>query len=496
MTKLDATTLIRTDFASFVRKAFRHRHDGLALGKDTYVGYLSHELQKVVDGETRRLIINLPPRHLKTFIASVCLAAYVLGRKPSTRVLVVTYGETLAIEIAYAIRDLMQSSWYCEAFKTRLADDRTKVTDFATTQGGGVYAASIGGSVTGRGADLLICDDPADIGDAFNTALLEEVNARFDTKIMSRLNSPKNASVVVVAHRLNENDLSGHLIAQGGWRRVCLPMIAPRRKTYSLGYKDWQRAKGASLRPDAYSKKEIGKLRRTALAPDFETLYQQNPGGGAGLGLKREHFQSFEHLPAQTPVILSVDPGQRPGVNNSFSVVQAWSFLDGNHYLRQQWRQQCTYQELRKEFWRMWRRSSPSVVLIEATAMGPQLLGEVRRKARSAQIVEIMPGQRSKAERLIAHIGAFRKRHVFLLKDAPWREDFISEFLAFPRGEFDDQVDATTQYLDWITTNPVPGAREPRALAVRINALGQHFSTADIKPSVATYDAILSRGRR
>ena len=203
---LQADILIRNDFVSFVRKAFQQTHEGKQLGDHTYIDLVGHKLEQLVEGQTQRLIINMPPRHLKTFLGAKCLAAWTLGREPSTHVLVVTYSEALAHDIAYGIRSIMQSAWYKRIFKTRLADDRTKVTDFATEQGGRVYAASIDGSITGHGADLLIFDDPLDIDDANNLEQIQEINARFDTKVMSRLNNANESRVVIIAHRLNEND--------------------------------------------------------------------------------------------------------------------------------------------------------------------------------------------------------------------------------------------------------------------------------------------------
>jgi hypothetical protein len=138
--------LLRDNFEFFVIKVFRDLHDEEKLGRQPYIEYLCRQLEDVANGETRRLVVNLPPRHLKTFLG-ICLAAWILGRKPSTKILVVTYADQLAQHISYNIRQILQLPWYKAVFKTRIADDRAKVNDFATTQGGGVYAASAGGSV-------------------------------------------------------------------------------------------------------------------------------------------------------------------------------------------------------------------------------------------------------------------------------------------------------------------------------------------------------------
>ena len=135
--------LMHSNLFSFVRKAF-WQVEKEKLRRDSYVMYLCYMLGQVASGEIKRLVINLPPRHLKTFVASICLAAWILGNRPSARILIVTYGERLAERIAFRIREIMLSRWYKEIFATRLAK-RTQVGDFVTTAGGGVYPRPIGG---------------------------------------------------------------------------------------------------------------------------------------------------------------------------------------------------------------------------------------------------------------------------------------------------------------------------------------------------------------
>ena len=491
---LQANALIRADFSSFVHKAFRFAHEGKKLGEHNYIDFVCHKLEELAEGDTRRLIVNMPPRHLKTFLSAKCFAAWTLGREPSTHVMIVTYSDVLAHEIAYGVRSLMQSAWYKAAFKTRLADDRTKVTDFATEQGGRVFAASIDGSITGHGADLLILDDPIDIDDANNLEHIQSVNERFDSKVMSRLNDPKKSRVVVIAHRLNENDLSGHLKAAGGWESISLPMIAMRSKTYDLGYGEWRRKKGSLLRPDAFSKKEIKRLQRT-LAPDFETLYQQNPGGAGSLRLKRSYFQTYRDAPTIGAVVLSIDTAQRSGPANSYSTIQAWHRIGSDHYLIGVWREQCNFEGLRSKYWFFVRRFRPAVALIEATAMGPQLIADAQRRQR-VKVVEIVPDGRSKVDRLLAHLTTFKRKHIHLPDVAEWREPYIEELVQFPNGACDDQVDATTQYLDWVSTNPVLLTPEPRVLGRAVNSLGQPILTNSTPPTSQVRGGVFLAGRR
>jgi predicted phage terminase large subunit-like protein len=468
----DFVSVFRRDFEAFAQKAFGQQHGGEGLGRQRYIDYLCHELAKVADGETKKLVINLPPRHLKTFLAAICLTAWMLGRKPSAKIIVVTYSEALAKDIAYQIRDILKSNWYKEIFTTRLAEDRSSVFDFGTKQGGSVYAVSADGSITGRGADLIIFDDPLDIKDAGNLEQIQKVNQRFDTLISSRLNNPKTGQFIIIAHRLHECDLSGHVLGQGGWRHVALPLIAPRKKTYDLGHERWERMKDELLRPNAFTRKDINRLRANTMNPDFDTFYQQSAERGAQLRIKRDHFIAVPtRYFLDKPVVLSVDAGQRRGPNSSFSVIQAWTPFDNDHILIDQWREKCDYEELRSAFWRFVRHYRPAACLIEDASNGCALISQARK--RGLDVVDLVPDGRSKTSRLSPHVRTIRNRHIHLPDDALWRDAFITEFVEFPTGPNDDQVDATSQYLDWIAKHPSLKSPAPRALAAAADHLGQ-----------------------
>src|SRR5262249_38925791 len=197
---------------------------------------------------------------------------------PSAKILVLAYGQDLADKIAYAIRAILQSDWFKQAFRTRLSKDRAKLMDFVTTAGGGVRSLSIEGGVTGLGADLIIIDDPVEIKDCDNSKRLERVNELFDNEIKTRLDNPKKGRIVIIAHRISEEDLPGHVLKKSGWKQLKLPLIASRGRRFDLGDRIWKRKKGELLRPDAFTRRDIEELRASR-RPGFETLQQQNPGG-------------------------------------------------------------------------------------------------------------------------------------------------------------------------------------------------------------------------
>lgn len=386
-----------------------------------------------------------------------------------------SYGQDLADKIAYAIREIMRSSWYHQAFRTRIAVDRGKIDDFATTAGGGVRSTSIEGSVTGFGADYIIIDDPVEIKDCDNVKRLNRVKYLFDTEIMTRLDNPKKGGAVVIAHRIAEDDLSGHALQQKGWKELKLPFIARRACRYERGDGTfWERKKGELLRPDAFDRRDIARLR-AAKQPGFETLYQQNPGRHERLRLKVEHFPLFVPTAVQSglPTVLSIDPGQKGGPTNSFGVIQTYA-IDGEKYLLiDQWRKQTSYKKFRKAVRRRIGRHRPSVVLIEATGQGPALSSELGTQ-RGMDMVMVTPAE-SKLERLRKHRHTIRAGRVQIPEDAAWREDFLTEAVVFPYGANDDQMDALSQFLDWITAHPHLHNRPPAACVQGVHSNGAPF---------------------
>jgi predicted phage terminase large subunit-like protein len=492
----DFKALMRDNLLAFSMKAFKAMNSN-DMPNDPYLEFLADRLARVATRKTKRLVVNLPPRHFKTWIGSVCLSAWILARDPSAKLLIVTYGQELADRIAHSIRTIMRSDWYKELFKkTRLTKSRSKLVDFATTAGGSVRSVSIEGGVTGHGADYIIIDDPIEIKDADNIKRLERVAELFDNEVLTRLNSPKRGCIVIIAHRVNEEDLSGHLLQQGGWKHLKLPLIATRTRTYTLDDGGvWERHKGELLMPHAFSQRDI-ELLQGSKRPGFATLQQQDPEG-TQLRIKAEHFPTF--APAAVPmsdsgVVLSIDPGQKGGPAHSYSVVQAWLRVRDSHFLLQQWRYQATYPDLRAAVRKMIARYNPSVVLIEDTNQGPALLSEIR--FRPDLIVRAITPLGDKIERVRSHLATIRKGCIQLPWDAEWRESFVAEMTLFPCAGYDDQVDATVQYLDWIAKNPTPPKRERRGCAAVTYSTGHIVLASHTVPDEQTRGGVCVRARR
>jgi predicted phage terminase large subunit-like protein len=487
-----AAILLRR-FESFARMSFRHLHDGRELGDDPYIAYVCGRLA-LVRTPGARIVLNMPPRHLKTYLAPVFLAAWLLAWDPAERIIVVTYSEQLALHIAYQIRKLLQSRWYMAYFATRIADDRTRVADFATTAGGGVYAVSAGGSITGRGASTIVFDDPVPIDEAGNLDQIEKVNERFDTLIMSRLDNPKTGRVVISAHRLHQRDLSGHVLETGEWELIALPFIAPNDQDYDLGGRVWHRRKGELLRPDAFTKADIARIK-SIINPDFEALYQQFLGETSSIRICGGDFGSFTFEFPDAAIVISVDPADRPGPKHSFTVMQALCSDGDDFLLLDQWRAQTDLETACRALRIGTTNSQPAAVIIEWSGYGSALARDLRKRFSSLEVRLIPPDGRSKTERLLRHIDLIRYGKIKLPHDAPWREEWDFEFEQFPHGGFDDQVDALTQALDFMLDNPKLRVAPQRCVGLTRDIHGvSRFAnqTSWIRPA---YAGLRRRGR-
>ena len=441
----DLQSLLRKDFLSFAWKALRET-EGLTIGREPYLRHLAYELALFAEEDTSRLLINLPPGHLKTSLGSVCLAAWLLAHDPSLKIIIVSHAEHLSKSIARKSRSILQSAWFKLLFTTRLEKGHAEVTDFGTTAGGGVFVTSFRAGFTGRRADVILVDDPHDIGDEIDQ--IEDTIEKFNTVLLSRLNDRKNGRVLVIAHRVNEGDLSAHLIGRRKWKHVALPLIATNDQTYKTTKGLWHRKRGELLRPEAFSPEDLDELRESSFNPDFGMLYQQDIESQGLPAFTAAHFPAFsDTIPISGPVVLSVDAAMSGRPRSAYSVIQAWRLAGECFFLLDQFREQIDFAGLRDEVRYFRKIYRPVTILIERAANGHALISDLTR--RFGQLIRpIDPDGRSKSARLLTHADTILSKRICLPALAPWREDFIAEFCSFPKGKFTDQVDATTQFLD------------------------------------------------
>ena len=242
--------VLRQDLASFTAKVFQTADPVARYLDNWHVHLICEHLAACARGEITRLIINLPPRHLKSICVSVAWPAWLMGHDPAARIMAASYSRGLSVRHALDFRLVLTSAWYRRLFPgVRLAADQNEKHKVQTTARGHRIATSVGGAATGEGADALIVDDPHNPRQALSATMREAALDWFDQTYASRLNDKKRRVIVVVMQRLHERDLTGHLLAKGGWRHLCLPAEAERRALIDFGAVRVIRRPGALLHP-------------------------------------------------------------------------------------------------------------------------------------------------------------------------------------------------------------------------------------------------------
>ena len=274
-----AAAIIRTDLYAFVQASFPIVAGGSRFLPNWHIEAIAYELNAVMRGDTRRLIITVPPRSLKSICASVCLPAFALGYDPGRRIICVSYSEGLARKHANDCRALMRSDLYRRIFPaTRISASKDTETEVMTTARGSRLATSVGGTLTGRGGNLLIIDDPLKPQEAQSVTARESLKQWYSNTLLSRLDNKSEGSIIVVMQRLHPDDLVGHLQEQTGWIHLNLPAIAEEETVLRLGMKRTHRRQlGELLHPERESQAALDELKTSMGSMEFAAQYQQTP---------------------------------------------------------------------------------------------------------------------------------------------------------------------------------------------------------------------------
>ncbi len=454
----------RRDLATFTERAFHELNPDGDLISGWYLELVAAELEKCRLGLTKRLIINLPPRSLKTHSASIAFPAWLLGHDPSCQIICASYGQDFSDKPARDTRTLMTSHWYQTLFpRMRIAVDRKAIHDFATTSGGGRMATSVGGVLTGRGADIIIVDDPMKPDDAMSETSRKSTNQWFDHTLLSRLNDKAKGVIIIIMQRLHQDDLVGHVMEQGGWTVLSLPAIAEQDETHVYQRCELpvtvSRRVGEVLHPERDTLETFAMVRRTAGEYAFQSQYQQNPTPVGGAMVKREWLKFYEpgEEPAQFEHIFqSWDTGNKPDKLNDPSVCTTWGKKGKLFYLLHVYRARLEYPDLKRQVLTLAKSWNARSIVIEDKASGTQLLQDLKRDGLY-MVKAYDPKGQDKIMRLHSQTGLFESGCVLLPRTATWLNDYTLELMTFPGSKHDDQVDSTSQALDWYTNNRPTG---------------------------------------
>src|SRR3984893_5125996 len=452
--------ILRLDLGYFAQLCFCKLNPQAAFLPNWHIEVIAAKLTAVAQGKLQRLIINLPPRHLKSLLASIAFPAWCLGHDPSAQILSVSYAQDLADKLARDCRSIMTSPWYRQIFPTRLAPHRHAVQEFITTRQGYRLATSTGGVLTGRGADLILIDDPLKPEEALSEARRNATNDWYANTLYSRLNDKRRGGIVIIMQRLHEDDLVGHVLGQEPWEVVSFPAIAEADEAHEIatigGPHRFARRHGEALHPAREPLATLAHIRRTIGEYNFAGQYQQSPAPLGGGLVKEAWFKRYgEHERPERfeHIVQSWDTANKATELSDFSVCTTWGGRGKNLYLLELLRQRLEYPALKRAVREQRDRSAASVVLIEDKASGTQLIQELI--ADGCYGVTRYQPTTDKIMRLHAQTAMIENGFVYIPETAPWLAEYLHEMTVFPKGKHDDQVDSAAQFLDWVN-KPMP----------------------------------------
>jgi predicted phage terminase large subunit-like protein len=413
-------------------------------------GIMANAFERVARGELKRLIINMPPRHTKSEFASYLLPAWFLGNFPHKKIIQSSNTADLAVGFGRKVRNLVDGEIYSKVFpNVALRHDSKAAGRWSTNSNGEYFAIGVGGTVTGKGADLLIIDDPHSEQEA---KLAESDPTVFDSVYEWYTSGPRQrlqpgGSIVVVMTRWSKRDLTGRVLkdsAQRGgdeWEVIEFPAILPSDKP---------------LWPEFWSYKELDALRTELPNAKWQAQYQQNPTSEGGAIVKREWWQRWEKddPPPCEFIIQSWDTAFLKSERADYSACTTWGVFSNiddtgksqsNIILLNAFKKRMEFPELKQRAYQEFKEWEVDSLIVEAKAAGSPLIFELR--AMGIPVQEFSPTKgNDKIARLNAVADIFASGMVWV-PNTNWAEELIEEVASFPAGDHDDLVDSMTQAL-------------------------------------------------
>ena len=428
---------IQNDFLSFVK----HVWPDFVEGK--HHKRIADKFNKLASGEIKRLIINMPPRHTKSEFGSYLLPAWMVGRNPKLKIIQSTNTTELSVRFGRKAKALIDSPEYQKVFNTKLREDSQAAGKWETAQGGEYYAAGVGSAITGRGADLLIIDDPHSEQDAMNAQALERTYEWYTSGPRQRLQP--GGSIIVIMTRWNEKDLTGRLlnaqkeVKADQWHVVEFPAIMP---------------SGQPVWPEYWKKEDLESVKASIPLSKWNAQYMQNPTSEEGALIKREWWRPWEdeELPPLEHVIQSYDTAFMKKQTADYSAITTWGVFrpseddPPNLILVDAVKARYEFPELRRVALEQYGYWNPETVIIESKASGLPLTYELRKMG--IPVINFTPSKgNDKHTRVNAVSPMFESGLIWAPKEMEFAQEVIEECAAFPYGDHDDLVDSMTQAL-------------------------------------------------
>ena len=438
MNKYDQKTKesqIRDDFLSFVKHVWPDFIEG------KHHKEIADKFNKLAEGKIKRLIINMPPRHTKSEFGSYLLPAWMVGKNPKLKIIQSTNTTELSVRFGRKAKALIDSPEYQEVFKTRLKEDSQAAGKWETAQGGEYYAAGVGSAITGRGADLLIIDDPHTEQDAMNSQALERTFEWYTSGPRQRLQP--GGSILLIMTRWNEKDLTGKLLSAqkevkaDQWELIEFPAIMP---------------SGKPVWPEYWTIKDLEGVKASIPGSKWNAQYMQKPTSEEGALIKREWWQDWEHeeMPVLEHVIQSYDTAFMKKQTADFSAITTWGVFrpsedePPNLILVDAIKGRYEFPELRRIALEQYGYWNPETVIIESKASGLPLTYELRKMG--IPVINFTPSKgNDKHTRVNSVSPLFESGRIWAPKEMEFAQEVIEECAAFPFGDHDDLVDSMTQ---------------------------------------------------
>jgi len=433
-----SSDLARKDFMAYCKTVWPEFIEG------NHHKVMAQKFNGLATGKIKRLIVNMPPRHTKSEFASYLLPSWLMGLNPKLKIIQATHTGELAVRFGRKVRNLMNSNDYSLVFpEVKLRQDSSAAGRWETHEGGEYFAAGVGGAITGRGADLMIIDDPHSEQDALSPAALENAYEWYTSGPRQRLQP--GGAIVIVMTRWSEIDLTGKLLKQQSrdiladqWEVVEFPALLDDEKV---------------LWPEFWKKDELLKVKASLSVGKWEAQWQQNPTSETSAILKREWWQKWEKedIPPLSYVMQSYDTAFSKQTNADYSAITTWGVFhpeEGgppNIILCDARRGRWDFPDLRRIAQEEYSYWDPECVLIEAKASGMPLTQELRQMGIPVQ--NYSPSRGNDKFTRVNSIAPLLESGLVWAPDTRWAEEVIEECAAFPAGENDDFVDTVTQAL-------------------------------------------------
>lgn len=444
--------VLREDFVSFAQKVFPIYDGSEKFVLNDMFKILADYAQRIYnDDELKRLIVNLPPRSGKSFLFSVALPAFILGKKPSAQILCISQTQDLAKVFSAACIKIMQSDIYKKLFPNTVLEKSTEI-DLRTTKGGLRHAASVGSGITGFGAKYIIIDDPIDASNITSGKKRENVNDWYNDTILSRLNNKITGKIIIVMQRLHEKDLTSHLIKQNCWEHLVLPAIAVKDECFTLSTGETiTRKAGDVLNPEREPLDVLNVIKSSVNNFVFAAQYQQCPVPEKGNIIDFDKFQycdfPYEQIRDKNCIsVQSWDIALKSGERNDYTVGINAIIHNKIIYITDIFRKKVNIENLEEEIINYNKSHHCQNLIIEESAGSQLLINKLKELNIWNSIIPYRPTE-SKIERADNIYFNIVNGNVKLLRGAYWLEDFKEEINSFPNGLHDDMVDALTQLV-------------------------------------------------